>query len=85
VRPDRSASALLTGGPFRFTRNPLYLSLALLHTGLALLANALWPALMLVPVLLLIRYHVIAREERHLLARFGPDYQAYRQAVRRWF
>jgi protein-S-isoprenylcysteine O-methyltransferase Ste14 len=85
VRPDRSASALLTHGPFRFTRNPLYLSLSLLQAGLALLANALWPALMLLPVLLLIRWHVIAREERHLLARFGPDYQAYRNTVRRWF
>src|SRR5512133_1987731 len=85
VRPDRSASTLLTGGPFRFTRNPLYLSLSLLHAGLAFLANALWPALMLVPVLLLIRYHVIAREERHLLGLFGADYQAYCRRVRRWF
>lgn len=85
VRPDRSASALITGGPFQFTRNPLYLSLSLLQAGLALVANALWPGLMLVPVLLVIRYYVIAREERFLLARFGRDYQAYRQAVRRWF
>jgi protein-S-isoprenylcysteine O-methyltransferase Ste14 len=85
VRPDRSASALITQGPFRFTRNPLYLSLTLLQAGLALLANALWPGLMLLAVLLVIRYYVIAREERYLLARFGTDYQAYRQAVRRWF
>ena len=85
VRPDRSASALLTGGPFRFTRNPLYLSLSLLHIGVALLADALWPALMLLPVLLVIRFHVIAREERHLAARFEADYQVYRQTVRRWF
>jgi protein-S-isoprenylcysteine O-methyltransferase Ste14 len=75
----------MTQGPFRFTRNPLYLSLALLQVGLALLANALWPALMLLPVLLLIRLHVIAREERHLLGLFGSDYQAYCRTVRRWF
>ena len=85
VRPDRPASALLTRGPFRLTRNPLYLSLALLHGGLALWTNALWPALMLLPVLLVIRVHVIAREERHLLARFGGDYEAYCRTVRRWF
>jgi protein-S-isoprenylcysteine O-methyltransferase Ste14 len=85
VRPDRPASALLTRGPFRFTRNPLYLSLSLLHAGLALLANALWPLLMLLPVLLVIRSYVVAREERYLLGRFGADYEAYRQAVRRWF
>lgn len=85
VRPDRAASTLMTQGPFRFTRNPLYLSLALLQAGLALLANALWPALMLLPVLLVIRLHVIAREERHLLGRFGAEYQAYCSTVRRWF
>jgi len=85
VRPDRAASTLMTQGPFRFTRNPLYLSLALLQAGLALLANALWPVLMLLPVLLVIRLHVIAREERHLRGLFGADYQAYCRTVRRWF
>jgi protein-S-isoprenylcysteine O-methyltransferase Ste14 len=85
VRPDRPASALMVEGPFRFSRNPLYLSLALLQAGLALLANAPWPAFMLLPALLVIRVHVIAREERHLAARFGAEYEAYRRAVRRWF
>ena len=85
VRPDRPASALLTAGPFHFTRNPLYLSLSLLHAGVALLVNALWPALMLLPVLLVIRFHVIAREERHLAARFGAEYETYLRTVRRWF
>jgi len=85
VRPDCAASTLMTRGPFRFTRNPLYLSLALLQAGLALLADALWPALMLLPVLLVIRYYVIAREERHLRSRFGAEYQAYCRTVRRWF
>lgn len=85
LRPDRPALSLVIQGPFQFTRNPMYLSLSLLHAGLALLANALWPALMLLPVLLIIQFHVIAREERHLSARFGADYQAYCRAVRRWF
>jgi len=85
VRPDRPASALMVEGPFQYTRNPLYLSLSLLYTGIVLLTNAPWPALLLLPVLLVIRFHVIAREERHLAARFGTEYEAYRRAVRRWF
>jgi protein-S-isoprenylcysteine O-methyltransferase Ste14 len=85
VRPDRPSTTLVTHGPFRLTRNPMYLSLSLLHAGIALLANALWPGLMLLPALFAIRYCVIAREERYLLARFGPDYQAYLRTVRRWF
>lgn len=63
----------------------MYVSLSLVHAGIALLANALWPLLLLLPALLVIRYFVIAREERYLLSRFGPEYQAYLNSVRRWF
>jgi protein-S-isoprenylcysteine O-methyltransferase Ste14 len=84
VRPDRPSVALVTHGPFRFTRNPMYFSLSVVYTGITLLANALWPLLLLAPVLLVIRYYVIAREERYLLARFGADYGSYRRRVRRW-
>ncbi|HEX7553857.1 MAG TPA: isoprenylcysteine carboxylmethyltransferase family protein [Geothrix sp.] len=84
VRPDRPAAELVTHGPFRLSRNPMYVSLALVQAGIALLANALWPLLLLLPALLLIRYHVIAREETYLVSRFGHDYQAYCQSVRRW-
>ncbi len=85
IRPDRPSAVLVTDGPFRLTRNPMYLSLSLLQAGLALLAGTLWPLLLLVPALLLIRYHVIAREEQYLAARFGAPYEAYRRTVRRWF
>lgn len=85
IRPDRPSATLVTDGPFRLTRNPMYLSLSLLQAGLALLAGALWPLLLLAPALLAIRYHVIAREERYLAARFGAPYEAYCRAVRRWF
>jgi len=51
---------------------------------LSLSANALWPLLSLLPVLLVIRYSVIAREESYLLERFGAEYEAYLHSVRRW-
>ena len=83
-RPDRPTTALAVDGVYRFTRNPLYLSLALLHAGVALFANALWPLLFLLPALLVIRYVVIAREERYLAGKFGAEYEAYCKSVRRW-
>lgn len=84
IRPDRPVSSLVTHGVFRLSRNPLYLSLSLAHAGISLSANALWPLLSLLPVLLVIRYSVIAREESYLLERFGAEYEAYLHSVRRW-
>jgi protein-S-isoprenylcysteine O-methyltransferase Ste14 len=84
VRPDRPATALVTEGPFRYTRNPLYVGLTLMYAGLALLIPALWPLLLLVPVLLVMRWGVIAREERYLERKFGDPYRAYLGRVRRW-
>jgi protein-S-isoprenylcysteine O-methyltransferase Ste14 len=83
-RPDRPTTALAVGGVYRFTRNPLYLSLTLLHAGVSLFANALWPLLFLLPAVLVICYVVIAREERYLAGKFGAEYEAYRRSVRRW-
>ncbi len=82
--PERPTTALVVRGPFRLTRNPLYLAMALLHAGLALFSNAVLPLLCLVPALLAIRFLVIAREERYLLLRFGAEYETYCRSVRRW-
>lgn len=82
--PERPTTALVVRGPFRLTRNPLYLSMSLVHAGVALFANALWPLLLLVPAVLAIRFLVIAREERYLVQRFGAEYEAYCHSVRRW-
>jgi protein-S-isoprenylcysteine O-methyltransferase Ste14 len=84
VRPDRPTTALVTEGPFRYSRNPLYVGVTLMYTGLALLIPALWPLLLLVPVLLVMRWGVIAREERYLERKFGEPYRAYLARVRRW-
>jgi len=84
VNPTRPTTALAFGGPYRFTRNPMYLGLALLSTGVALVANALWPLLALPFVLWIVRRMVIDREERYLDAKFGEEYSEYKKRVRRW-
>jgi len=84
INPLRPATALVTGGPFRFTRNPLYLSLVLLYLGLTLAVNGLWPLVLFFPLLVVLHYGVIAREERYLESKFGDAYRNYRASVRRW-
>ena len=83
--PNGTASALLITGPFRFSRNPLYLALSATLIGFGLLLDSAW-VLLWVPVLvLLLDRLVIAREEVRLRAQFGDDYLAYTRRVRRWF
>jgi protein-S-isoprenylcysteine O-methyltransferase Ste14 len=84
VDPFKPTTALATDGPFRFTRNPLYLSLTLLYGGIALFVNLPWALLFLPIVLLIMRIGVIDREERYLEQKFGEDYLRYKRSVRRW-
>jgi protein-S-isoprenylcysteine O-methyltransferase Ste14 len=84
VRPDRPTTAIVTDGPYRFTRNPGYLGMAAAYAGIALLAQAPWALVTLVPVLLVIDRGVIAREERDLAGKFGEPYVQYMRRVRRW-
>jgi len=84
VIPHRSARALVRHGPYRATRNPMYLGLTSLYVGLALVANAAWPLIVLPVVLIVMTTYVIRREEAHLDRAFGADYHAYRRQVRRW-
>lgn len=82
--PYKPTAALVESGPYRYSRNPIYLGFALLHLGIGLcLANA-WILAMLPPALLIVHHTVIAPEERYLEARFGEDYRQYCRRVRRW-
>lgn len=80
----RPATTLVTDGPYRYTRNPGYVSMFLIFAGIVLAADSLWLALLLIAFAIAIHYGVVAREERYLEARFGDDYRRYRQRVRRW-
>src|SRR5260221_3460049 len=84
VNPIEPATVLVTDGPFKFTRNPLYLSLTLFYTGVATLVNALWAMLLLPAVLFVVNRGVIEREERYLERKFGEQYRQYKERVRRW-
>jgi protein-S-isoprenylcysteine O-methyltransferase Ste14 len=84
VDPYKPATAVVTGGPFRFTRNPLYLSMTLVYGGIATIANALPAALLLPIVLRLMRRGVIEREERYLERKFGDEYIEYKVGAPRW-
>ncbi len=84
MNPYQPTTAIVTEGPYRFTRNPIYLSLAVLYAGLAVMANALWSLLLLLAVMLIIHYAVILPEERYLEQKFGEEYRSYKAKVRRW-
>lgn len=84
VPTNRPTIAIVEWGPYRFTRNPIYLGMFGGLIGLAIAFDNLWLLLMLVPFALVIRYGVVAREEAYLERRFGDAYRGYRQRVRRW-
>jgi len=77
-------TALVTTGPFRFSRNPLYVSLTLGYIGIAVAAQSLWALALLIVVLVVMQKGVISREERYLERKFGADYLRYKERVRRW-
>jgi protein-S-isoprenylcysteine O-methyltransferase Ste14 len=84
VDPRQPTTAIVTEGPYRFTRNPLYLSMTLIYAGITALANAL-PAAVLFPIVLrIMRRGVIEREKRYLERKFGDEYLIYKAQVRRW-
>jgi len=84
VRPDRPSQKLVTSGPFRFSRNPLYVALTLCYAGAAVAANSVWALLLLIAVVLIMVRLVISREEAYLARTFGEEYERYKETVRRW-
>jgi protein-S-isoprenylcysteine O-methyltransferase Ste14 len=84
IRPDKPSTKLVTDGPYRFSRNPLYLALTITYAGIALIANSIWTLLLLVPVTLIMSRFVIRREEDYLGRTFGEEYERYKANVRRW-
>lgn len=84
IIPNRPATAFVIEGPYRFTRNPMYLGLAALYFGVTLFLDSWWPAILLPVVLLIVDRQVIRREERYLSGAFPAEYPEYCRRVRRW-
>ncbi len=78
------STAIVTGGLYRSSRNPIYIALALAYAGIAVAADGLWAMALLVPTLAVVHHGVIAREERYLEGKFGDEYRRYKASVRRW-
>src|SRR5262245_25831258 len=84
VPGNQPTTTIVRDGPYRYTRNPIYLAFSLLQLGLALWVNTLWLLITLVAAVALMSLVVIPREERYLERRFPDQYRSYTQSVRRW-
>jgi protein-S-isoprenylcysteine O-methyltransferase Ste14 len=84
VETVKPTTAIVESGPYRFTRNPIYVGMFLGQTGLAIGFNSLWLLATLVLFYVVIRYGVVAREEAYLERKFGAVYLDYKARVRRW-
>lgn len=82
--PIKPSNALVTAGPYRFTRNPMYVSLAFLYAGLGFWFDVFWALVLLPVVIVIVRYYIIAGEEHYLERKFGEEYLIYKARVRRW-
>jgi len=84
VLPFRPTTVFVVEGPFRVSRNPMYVGIASIYIGVSLLFRSVWPLIFLPLVLLVIHKTAIAREEAYLERRFGAEYRDYKNRVRRW-
>ena len=84
VHPSEPTTTIVRGGPYRFTRNPMYLALTLLQIGVAFVLNDAITFLFAAALALMLHFGVILREERYLEAKFGEEYLALKRSVRRW-
>jgi protein-S-isoprenylcysteine O-methyltransferase Ste14 len=84
IMPHKGSEHLVTGGPFSFTRNPIYLANTLLTIAIGLMAGSVWFIVMAIVAAFATQKLAIEREEKHLEARFGKKYRDYCKKVRRW-
>ena len=84
VPPHKPTLVIVTDGPFRFTRNPLYVGGSLAYIGLCLFFNLVWGLILMLPMLVLLNWGIVRREEAYLERKFGEAYRAYKARVPRW-
>jgi protein-S-isoprenylcysteine O-methyltransferase Ste14 len=82
--PRKPSPELIVGGPFRWSRNPIYVGMTLVQAGVGIALGNLWLLLLLVPTVAVLQREVIAKEEAYLIRKFGDPYVAYQRSVRRW-
>ncbi len=80
----RAASALVTTGAHRISRNPGYVAITIVYVGAGVAYDNIWMLVLLAPLLTVMHYGVVLREEQHLDALFGDEYRRYKASVRRW-
>lgn len=84
IEPWRSTSVIMTEGPYRFSRNPIYLSFLIILFGSICLMNNLYALSSMVPLYLFLRFYVIKNEEKYLEGKFGESYLNFKNSTRRW-
>ena len=84
VPGNKATTVIVRSGPYRFSRNPIYLAFSLLQVGIAIWVNSLWLVATLIASVAVMARIVIPREEQYLERRFGADYLDYKKSVRRW-
>ena len=84
VVPGEPSTLLLNSGPYRYTRNPIYISFVIFYFGMAIMLTSAWMLLLLIPVLIVLQRGVIEREEAYLQSKFGDAYRKYQARVPRW-
>jgi protein-S-isoprenylcysteine O-methyltransferase Ste14 len=81
---NQPTTAIVWRGPYRLSRNPIYLAFSLLQLGIALWVNSVWLVVTLLVAVAVMSLIVIPKEERYLEARFPSEYLPYKASVRRW-
>jgi len=84
VVPGEPSTMLIERGPYRYSRNPIYIGMTVLYFGLAVMLTSAWMLLLLIPVLIILKRGVVEREEAYLTAKFGDAYRQFQARVPRW-
>jgi protein-S-isoprenylcysteine O-methyltransferase Ste14 len=84
IEPWKPTTSIISDGIYSYSRNPVYLAMILMYFGVTLILNSLWFLPFLIPVLFVMHFGVIVREENYLEKKFGEEYLSYKKSVRRW-
>ena len=82
--PYKPTNTIVESGPYRFSRNPIYIAFFIVAIAVGFFANSWWIVASIIPIFFLLHFGVILREEQYLSSKFGETYEGYRRRVRRW-